>query len=115
MSLVDRDLAFMLAGFDSKAVCLGSWVGRAIVDEMDVLDVDSGGEPVMVRRTVVRLPREDFLDDTGKSTVTRGTSLTIDGVTWTVADVRVGAADGSLQGMEVDGRELHLVVRRVTR
>lgn len=115
MSLVDTDLAFMLGDFDSKAVTLGSWSGRAIVDEMDVLDVDGSGEPVMVRRTVVRLPRADFLDDTGAVTVARGDAMTIDGVTWAVSDTRIGAADGSLQGMEVDGRELHVLVRRVRR
>lgn len=115
MSLVDDDLAFMLSAFDSKAITLGSWSGRGIVDEMDVLDADSVGEPVLVRRTVVRLPRAPFLDHTGKLTVAKNSTMLIDGVAWTVSDLRIGAGDGSLQGMEVDGRELHLTVRRATR
>lgn len=107
---IDSDLAAMLAGWGSVPVTLGGWSGRGLLDERDVPDVDRSGEPVMVRQTVLRLRREDFTTH-GNLTVARGDVATIDGVAYTVSDPRIGQADVSPL-LELDGRELHLVVRR---
>lgn len=107
---IDSDLAAMLTGWGSVPVTIGAWSGRGLVDERDVPDVDRSGEPVMVRQTVLRLRREDFTDHEGL-TVSRGDVVTIDGVAYTLSDPRIGGADLSPL-LELDGRELHLVVRR---
>jgi len=110
---IDSDLEAMLAGWDSKPVSIGSWTGTGLLDEMDVLDVDRGGDPVLVRRTVLKVSRAAFVDATGALTVARGDTATVGGVDYTISDPRVGSADGARGGEEVDGRELHLVVRKV--
>lgn len=108
---IDSDLAAMLTGWGSVPVVIGAWSGRGLVDERDVPDVDRAGEPVMARQTVLRLRREDFADVAGALTVARGDVVRIDGVAYTLADPRIGGADLSPL-LELDGRELHLVVRR---
>ena len=110
---VASDLAAMLTGWDRKAVVVGSFAGYGLVDEMDMLDTDRGGDPVLVRRTVVRLRKQDHLDAAGLVNVARGDTITIDTVAYSVADVRVGGADGRGGGEELDGRELHLTIRKV--
>lgn len=111
---VASDLAAILKGFDSSWVVLGSFDGRGILETMDVMDTDRVGDPVIVRKTVLKLNRADFLAADGLGvTVSRGDAVTIDGVAYTVSDVRVGAADGRAGGEELDGRELHVIVRRV--
>lgn len=109
---IDSDLESMLAGWDSKPVSIGSWTGTGLLDEMDVLDVDRSGDPVLVRKSVLKVPRAAFVDATGALTVARGDTVTIDGTEYLVSDPRVGSADGQRGGEEVDGRELHLVVRK---
>ena len=110
---IESDLEAMLAGWDSKPVSIGSWTGTGLLDEMDVLDVDRSGDPVLVRKSVLKLPRAPFLDHTGALTIARHDTATIDGTEYTIADMRVGSADGQRGGEEVDGRELHLMVRKV--
>lgn len=112
---IASDLAAMLAGWDHREVVLGDWVGRGLMEEQDVMDTDRNGDPVLVRRTVLKLRREDFLDAGGTLTVSRSDTVTVDGVEYQVADPRVGGADGRAGGEEIDGRELHLVIRRVAR
>lgn len=109
---VDSDLKAILSGFDSKTVTVGDWSGSGIVDEMDVLDQDRGGDPVLVRRTVLKLVRADFLDSTGALTVARGDSAIVDGISYTISDMRAGGADFG-RSEEIDGRELHLVLKKV--
>ena len=100
---IDTDLAAMLAGWDSKPVSIGSWTGTGLLDETDVLDVDRSGDPVLVRKTVLKVPREDFIDAAGTVTVARSDTATVDGTAYVISDIRVE---------ELDGRELHLVVRK---
>ena len=76
---IDSDLEAMLAGWDSKPVSIGSWTGTGLLDEMDVLDVDRAGDPVLVRKSVLKVPRAAFVDATGALTVARGDTVTIDG------------------------------------
>ena len=109
---IDSDLEAMLAGWDSKPVSIGSWTGTGLLDEMDVLDVDRSGEPVLVRKTVLKVARAGLVDADGVATVARGDTTTVGGVTYVVSDIRVGGADGQRGGEELDGRELHLVVRK---
>lgn len=111
MSFIDDDLAFALADTGSVPITVNNWTGRGLVDERDVPDVDRSGDPVLVRQTVVRLRRLDHLDHAGAVTISRGDACRIDGVAYTVSDVRIGGADPSPL-LELDGRELHLVVRR---
>lgn len=110
---IESDLAAILAGWDGRTVVLGDYTGPGVLDEMDVLDSDRSGDPVLVRRTVLKLRRSDFLDATGALTVSRGDTVTVDGIAYSVADARMGSADGRSGGEEVDGRELHLIVRKV--
>lgn len=112
MSL-DDDLGAILADeFMSVPVVLGDWCGRGFLDELDVPDFDRGDGTVMKRVTVLRLRRSDFTATDGTLTVARGDTVTIDGTAYTLTDPRIGGADLSpLQ--ELDGRELHLVVRKV--
>lgn len=113
---IESDLAAMLTGWDKRAVTLNDWMGYGLLEEQDVMDTDRAGDPVLVRRTVLKLRRSDFLDAAGTLTVSRGDTVTVDGVEYQVADPRVGSADGRLGGgEEIDGRELHLIVRRVAR
>lgn len=109
---IDSDLSAMLAGWDSKPVSIGSWTGTGLLDEMDVLDVDRGGDPVLVRKSVLKVSRAPFLDAVGALTIARGDSATIDGTSYTISDLRAGSGDGQRGGEEVDGRELHLFVRK---
>ncbi len=109
---VESDLLAMLEGWDSQEVTLGDFTGRGLLDQMDVVDADRGGDPVLVRKTVLRLRRSDFLDANGACTVSRGDTVTVDEIAYSVTDVRMGSADGR-SGEEIDGRELHLVVRKV--
>lgn len=110
---IDSDLAAMVTGWGASSIVTGTWSGQALVDEMDVLDQDRGGDPVLVRRTVVRLRKSDHVDSDGVVLRARGDTVQIDGTAYTVTDVRVGGADGAQGGIELDGRELHLVVRKV--
>jgi len=110
---IASDLAAMLRGWDRRAVTLGTWTGYGLVDELDVLDTDRVGDPVLVRRTVLKLRKADHLDADDAVSVVRGDTLTLDDVTYSVADVRIGGADGRAGGDEVDGRELHLTIRKV--
>ncbi len=109
---IDSDLEAMLAGWDSKPVSIGSWTGTGLLDEMDVLDVDRSGDPVLVRKTVLKVARAPFVDSAGALTIARGDTATIAGTDYTVSDLRMGSADGQRGGEEVDGRELHLFVRK---
>lgn len=111
---VASDLAAILRGWDSHTVTVGAYQGRGVVDTMDVLDTDRAGDPVLVRRTVVKLAKADLLSSDGLTVgVARGDAVTIDGLAYVVADVRIGSADGRAGGEELDGREVHLLVRRV--
>lgn len=110
---IDSDLDFMLSDWGSSTIALGEYAGRGIVDVMDTMDFDKGGEPVLVRRTIVRLKRSDFIDDDGVLTIARGDICTIDGKDYSVTDLRAGGGDGPDQGIEIDGRELHIAVRKV--
>lgn len=112
---IESDLAAMFTGWDRREVVLGDWIGYGLLEEMDTLDADRGGDPILVRKTVLKLRRSDFLDAAGTCTVSRGDTVTVDGVEYSVADLRMGGADGRLGGEEIDGRELHLIVRRTAR
>lgn len=103
----------MLGGWDSRNITIGNVTTVALLDEMDVLDVDRVGDPVLVRKSVLKVARGLFTDALGVLTVARGDTATIDGTAYTVADVRVGGGDGRGGGEELDGRELHLLVRKV--
>lgn len=115
MSFVDDDLAFILAdtGADTVPVVLGGWSGRGILEAADDFDSDGGGALVKVTRTVLKLRRADHQRTDGSLRITREDTVKIDGVTWTIEDIRMGSADGAVGGLEIDGRELHLFVRRV--
>jgi hypothetical protein len=103
----------MLTGWDSQTVVIGDYSGHGLLDTMDMMDQDKAGDPVLVRRTVLKVSRADFLNGLGVLTVARGDTATLDGVAYVVSDVRVGGADGRSGGEELDGRELHLLVRKV--
>jgi len=109
---IDADLAFMLADWGSSEVRIGSWCGRAVLDELDNLTTDRNGDALVVRSTVLRLRRADFLDALGVLTIQRGDTVTVDDKTYTVGDARIGQADYGSGSAELDGRELHLVLRR---
>jgi hypothetical protein len=94
----------MIGGFDSKAVVIGEYSGQGIVEETDSVGTDRGGEPVLVRTTVLKLRRSDFLTTAGACSVSRGDTVIVEDVGYQVSDIRVE---------ELDGRELHLVIRKV--
>jgi hypothetical protein len=108
---IDSDLAFMLGDWGSVPVEIAGWCGRGVVDEVDNLTTDRNGDALVVRQTVLRLRRSDFQDTAGALTVARNDQVVVDGITYYVGDSRVGSADVA-QGQELDGRELHLVLRR---
>ena len=111
---VASDLAAMLRGWDTKTVRVGAFTGTGLVDEMDVIDTDRPGDPVLVRRTILKLRREDLLASDGVTvSISRGDTVTVDDVAYSVADLRMGGGDGRFGGEEIDGRELHLVIRKV--
>ena len=70
-----------------------------MLDEMDVLDVDRSGDPVLVRKTVLKVARAPFVDSAGALTVARGDTATIAGVDYTVSDLRIHV----LQGVPAEG------------
>jgi len=108
---VDSDLEAMLAGWDSQPVSIGSWTGTGLLDELDDLESDRGGDPVLVRKSVLKLSRADFVDSTGALTIARGDTATIGGIDYVISDLRVGY--NGLRGADaIDGRELTLVVRK---
>jgi hypothetical protein len=104
---VESDLLAMTTGWDSQSVGLGDFNGFGLLDQRDEIESDPSGDPVMKRVTVLTLRRSDFLDTAGLCTVARGDVATVDGIAYTVGDVRMGDGD--------DGRELHLVLRKVAR
>jgi hypothetical protein len=110
---IESDIAAMLTGWDARDVVLGDFTGKGVVQEMDVIDSDRTGDPVLVRRTVLRLRRSDFLDGNGELTVSRGDPLTIDGASYTLSDPRVGGYERGMGGADMDARVLHLIVRKV--
>lgn len=110
---IESDIDAMLTGWDSRTVVLGSFTGKGIVQEMDLIDQDKTGDPVLVRRTVLRLRRSDFLSSDGTLTVSRGDTCTIDGTDYTVSDPRVGGYERGMGGADMDARVLHLIVRKV--
>jgi hypothetical protein len=111
---VDTDLAAMLRGWDSKVVAIGTWRGRALVEEVDYLDTDRSGGGVLMRRTVVRIRKADVLTEAGTIPIARGDTVTVDGTAYTVSDVMLGApGHGQPGGWDIDGRVLDIVVRKV--
>ncbi len=102
----------MLAGWDSKPVSIGSWIGTGLLDEVDDLESDGSGDPVLIRKTVLKVARADFVDSTGALMVARGDTATVGGVAYTISDTRIGY--NGLRGADaIDGRELVLIVRKV--
>lgn len=109
---IESDLEAMLAGWDSKPVSIGSWTGTGLLDEVDDLESDGSGEPVLVRKTALKVARADFVDALGNLTVSRGDAVTVGGVAYTISDTRIGY--NGLRGADaIDGRELVLIVRKV--
>ena len=108
---IDSDLEAMLAGWDSKPVSIGSWTGTGLLDEVDDLEQDRNGDPVLVRKTALRVAKAPFVDSTGALTLTRADTATIGGVEYSIADFRIGY--NGLRGADaIDGRELTLIVRK---
>lgn len=105
---IDGHLDAILTGFGSSPVQVNGWTGRGLFDINDTPEVAMVEQGVLVRESVLKLRRSDHVHPvTGAITIADGDTITIDGLDYVVAQIRRGG-NGA-----IDGRELHVVVKRV--